>query len=544
MKKKTIKFLSPEFIAVLVVALSTALLSIIHVILGLARTPDDYIYMATGHYYLDYFVYLQAIAQGLAGKLLPHNLLASDDPAISFRFIPYALLGNFGKLFRLSPMFIYWFFTFLFTVIFIYVIYLAIRKIMVNERIEFKITALLIAVFASPFFSFKNMTLYDFWYGPSNFIRRFGTVPYHLISFIIGLFILIYFGDLVDKIKSLSLRKILLSLAAIISILLILLIFSPFIVVTLILTISFAFVFYFLKTKNKKYIFYLFGLFIGFAPIALIIQKIYNASSLINTIKGIESQWQIKPSLTYLLFNLGPMIIFFPLGIVAFFKKINPTRLIIFMFVLLSYGLFLSPLSNYLKTHNLRFLSSINYALFGVLTYLGIRQACLFSGNYKKYIFAFILSGFFIYAFIFNGYVLLRRIKDIDPYTPITRITYIPKNLIKGFNFLKKQKKDIVLTTPYSDVGLLVPVLAVKKVYVGRENETPDFVNKQARADSFFEGQSEEEARAFIYKNKINYVIKTATDPYFSSILDNYGFLKLIFTNPTIQIWEVGDEKT
>jgi len=547
MNKKTIKVFNPQFIAVLSIAIITAVLSILHVILGLAKTPKNYIYTATGHYYLDYFVYLQAIAQGIAGKILPINLLASDDVTISLRFLPYTLLGQIGRIFALSPMFVYWFFTFIFTIIFIFLIYLAINKMMRGEKTHLKISALLLAIFSCPFFlikgSLRQITLipYDFWYGPSNFMRRFGTVPYHLLSFILGLITLFFISDIIEKLPVLSFKKILLKILIAVLTLSLLLLFSPFVVITLLITIFTVFIIFFIKSKkNVNYLIYLIGLFLFFVPIALIIQKTYYSSPLINTIKGIESQWQERVPLIFLLLNLGPMILFFPFGIIDFFKNLNIFKLLTFVFVLVSYALFLSPAASYLKTHNLRFLSSINYAFFGVLAVLGLKTISKFFKHFQTKIVFLLMLLFLIYSSIFNIYTLTNRIQDKDSYTPITTITYLPKNLINGLDYLKEKKGEVALTGPYGNLGLLVPVFSVKKVYLGRENETPNFADKQIKTNLFFQGKlTQEEGRSFIYKNKINFVVKTAIDNYLSSDIDNYHFLKLIFTNPAIQIWEV-----
>ena len=44
------------------------LLSILHLVIGYAKTPADSIYLWIPHYYLDYFVFVGGIAQGMRGN--------------------------------------------------------------------------------------------------------------------------------------------------------------------------------------------------------------------------------------------------------------------------------------------------------------------------------------------------------------------------------------------------------------------------------------------------------------------------------------------
>ena len=111
MNKKTV------FISVLCFALMVAILSILHVILGFAKTPPGTVYLATGHYYLDYYYYLQFVAQGLRGYWLPHQYSAIDDPSIYFQLEPYVLFGQLFRIFHLSPIIVYWLVVFLMTAV-------------------------------------------------------------------------------------------------------------------------------------------------------------------------------------------------------------------------------------------------------------------------------------------------------------------------------------------------------------------------------------------------------------------------------------------
>ena len=78
-----------QWLTIITISLIVATINIFHVIIGLAKTPDGFTYLATGHYYLDYFEYLQHISAGIAGRWLPMNYFTTDPSLVDWRFFPY-----------------------------------------------------------------------------------------------------------------------------------------------------------------------------------------------------------------------------------------------------------------------------------------------------------------------------------------------------------------------------------------------------------------------------------------------------------------------
>lgn len=138
-------------VAVLSTALIVATLTVLVVIVGLAKTPPGQVFLATGHYYQDYLQYLGFIAQGLRGHWLPRMYTGIGDNSVYFYLEPYVLFGQLSRLFHFSPIFTYWLSIFIMTVIFTCLIFLVIRLCLKNKPFYLQMTALLITIFMAPF---------------------------------------------------------------------------------------------------------------------------------------------------------------------------------------------------------------------------------------------------------------------------------------------------------------------------------------------------------------------------------------------------------
>lgn len=536
-----------NWIVVGAISIMVAIINILHVIIGAARTPPNHIYMATGHYYFDYFLYLAAIAQGISGHWLPLNYLSNDDKLIQLRFFPYVIFGQIGRLFGLNPQLIYWIAVFLLSVIVLIVFYLIIAQVFETKPFYVKIIGFLTAIFASPFYKLvfingqKELVAYDFWYGPSNFLRRFGVVPYHLLGLLLILIVIINIAKTYKNINNLPISKVLILGFVCALLMMVIMSFSPFSLINLLPTLAIVTLFYFIKDQKNSYKYCLFALIIMsiVVPCGVILKLSYNNIGLVKRISELEMQWQERVSLVFLLLNIGPIVFLLPFGFLNYFKKIDPLKLTLAVFTLISYGLFISPVATFLGTHNLRFFSPVNYIFFSLLTTLGLINIVNIAKTKRRLILIILTILLLGYSSYFNFINIKKRINNQDPYTPLTRITYLPKDLGEGMNYLQKQKGErAVLTAPFADIGLITPVLSYKRVYLGQKIETADYENKQSQADKFYKGlMDEKEAWKFLTKNNIGFIILTELDNYQIQSITSYNFLKRIFSNKSITIW-------
>lgn len=537
-----------EWITVVIMSVIIATVNILHVIVGLAKTPLGYVYLATGHYYLDYFEYLSPIAQGLAGRWLPLNYLSHNDPTICFFFMPYIILGKIAWIFHLSPITVYWLGVFFLTIVLLMCFYLTIRIMLNKEALYVRIIAFLIAIFTGPFYKIVrlngqfNFSSYDFWYGPSFFSRRFELVPYHLLSVLILLIIIILLSNTLSKISALTF-SIIIKKSLIVSILLAMLItFSPFSILTLFPALFVTSGIYYLYEKKNRYkiILYNMTVFIIVLPIGLAIKTYSGTSDFLQRISSLEVLWNTRVSLGFLLLNTGPVILLLPFGLYDYLKTNNFMRRMVFIFTAISYVLFFSSVALYLGTHNLRFFSSINYLCFGVIAALGLKKIgrTLKINNKVIVIFAMILITYSCLLIIND---LKLRLSGLDSRTPETILTYIPKSLVAGLSLLKNYSdNNSVLTGPNAQIGMLVPFLGSKRVYIGRELTTDHIKDKQLIADRFFRAEmTKEEAKSFLKTNNLGFVVLTYLDVYDANNLNQYTFLKPIIKNSVIAIWKV-----
>ena len=534
-----------QWMTVITLSIIIATINIFHVIIGYAKTPSGFTYLATGHYYLDYFEYLQHIASGLAGRWLPLNYFSTDDFGVDLRFFPYIMLGKIAWIFHLSPMTTYWLAVFFLTVFTLIGFFFIINLMLNKEAFYLKIIAFLIAVFSSPAYQIlinngqPILNPYDFWYGPAIFIRRFGVVPYHTLGLLLLLLIVIVINKIWRVILNLSKKALLIKVFWVATLLVVLMTFSPLVLASLIPALLITSSIYFIREKNIRTKIFLFNLIILILiiPVGLFLRNTRGYGGI-----GFELLWIERVPWWFLLLNLGPMILFFPFGLLDYLKTNNFLRRILLIFTLISYILFLSPAAYYLGIHNLRFFSSISYICFGVLTVFGLKKLSNLFKKQKKKVIILLSLLLIIYSCVLNYDSLKKRLVGLDPRTPVTMLTYVPSSLITGLQSLKNYPETNVLTGPYGQVGLLVPIFSFRRVYTAYRG-TVNLEKKQAASNLFFEGKmTENEAKNFLKTNKLGFVILTPLDNYQAKNLNRYRFLKPIYNKESIIIWEVNND--
>lgn len=543
MKKIINKSKFSQWLTVITLSVVISTLNIIHVIIGLAKTPSGFTYLATGHYYLDYFEYLQHIAAGIAGRWMPVNYFTTDFSPVDWRFVPYILIGKIAWVFHLSPVTAYWvsiFFITLFTLIgFYYLIDLMLQ----NEAFYLKIIAFLLTVFSGPFYQIfiKNDQLvlnpFDFWYGPAAFIRRFEAIPYHALGLLLLLIIIVFVNKIWKNIHNISFKLLLINSFWISLLSVALMTFSPLTLASLIPALLMISGIYFVKLKNDRLKILVFNgiLLLSTIPAALILRRNIGYGGI-----SFELNWISQDPWWFILLNLGPIVLFFPFGIKEYLKENNFLRLFLLIFTLVSFVLFISPAAYYLGTHNLRFFSSIAYVFYGVLTVIAIKKISLFFNSKSKIIILLISLLLIFYSSFLTFYTIYKRTSGLDPTTPQTIWTYLPSPIIKGLELLQDYPSGNVLVGPYGGIGMFIPTFSYKKVYVSHPAGAPDFDKKQSTVYLFFSGKmSNEEAVKFLNENGISFVILTSYDNFDPRIINNYSFLKEIFVKPSIIIWKV-----
>jgi hypothetical protein len=525
-----------QLFVIINISLIVSILNVLQVIIGYARTLPGQVYLATGHYYLDYFIYLQSIAQGIRGHLLFANQFASDDPSKTF-FVwwPYLIIGRIAGFLHLSPVTAYWLAVFVLTFICVILIYILISKLLEKESFNTKVITLIISLFSSAFLYFYHdkgslhALPIDFWYAPSSLFKRLEVVPHHLLGNILILMTIITSGNILRKLKQLSKSELIRSFVILGLLFLITMTFYPYqtinLIIALLLTII---VLDFRSLKN-----WIFGglLFILFGLAGISIKLLSSRSGLINRLNQSDINLSFYPSLKNILQTAGPIILLAIIGIRDFLKKMSPVKLIFINFILISWVLTFSPFASYVNNFNLRFLTPLSSIFLAALGMLGIKKI---PNRIARSVITIILLIYFGFVSFLSFQLLLN---DRNLFSPIT---YLPKGLIKGFEFLDtRPDSQVILTSPSQFLGTVLPVFADRKVYIARHVFTPDYLNKAYLADQFYLGNLKpSDADNFINKNNIGYVVLTSIEGYSAIVLKQYKFLMEVYKNNDIIIYK------
>jgi hypothetical protein len=537
---------------VITIAFIVAVLSVLHVIIGAAQTKPGMVYLATGHYYLDFFEYVAWITQGMKGKWLMENYFATDDPLKTFIGLwQYLMYGKIGNLFHLSPIVTYWVAVALFSFILTILIFIAIKKLLNKESFLVQAGAFLLAIFAGPFIKIFNNSdglfwvPYTIWGDRGVFFRRFEPVPYHLTSLILTLICLLMFSNVLEKISTFNIKQIIFRTLISLFILLFLLTYSPQNVILLMITLGFSgFVLsirFLIKKRRKEFLSTV--LFVGLiclviVPAAFIFKHYYQTLDFFKRVSEGEIVWQVFPTLREFFLITGPILILSLLGLFKLFRKITISWIIFITFVVASYYLYLSTIPFKLGTTNTRFLSALNPILFGALGGLGLHFFVYGIVRKGRKLFITILFIFLAFFAISNAAYFFPLLQDINISSPVT---YLPKGMIDGFRYLDLQPdRRPILTSPAQFLGTILPIYVDSRVYLARGVVTPDYDKKLNIVDSFYLGKMKpNEAKDFLRKNGIGFVVLTSIEGYQQSwISQSYPFLKVVYKNSDIVIFK------
>ncbi|MBI2641404.1 hypothetical protein HYW87_02300 [Candidatus Roizmanbacteria bacterium] len=533
-----------ESVIVFSIAFVAGILSILHVLVGYVKTPPDSLYLWIPHYYLDFFVFVGGIAQGMRGNWFFENPYTVNDPSKTIMaWWQYVLYGKIFNGFHIPPTVLYTIIIFLLSFCTVWMMYLIIKRVLVEKHFLLQILTLLFVLFAGPFFNISDgkeifsIVPYNFWQAPATFFDRFDPIPHHLSSTLLSLLIISLVAKTFDKIKGFSINQILFSATYQALFIIFLLTFSPFQVVNLISAIILTGLF-FLRSLRLNIFLYTFFILLYVVASAILLKLHHQQVPMLVASSQSDVGYQFHPFLKAILLTTGPILFFVPFGLWSYFKPVSSLRFLLFSFVATSYVLFSSNLAYLLGSHNLRFLTTIAYVLFAVLSLLGILQLWKLIAGHGKAAIVIIIIAFFLLSL--PPMALHFRVRLIDK-NIFSETAYLNKEIIKGFIYIDKiPDNKVILTSPSIFLGAILPIFADKKVYLGRHAFTPDFESKKVFVTHLYNGSiKESEAIDFLKKNEIGYVLLAAVDGFSPEGLTNYQFLKPIYKNSSIIIFKV-----
>lgn len=530
---------------VFLISLFTALLNIADVLVVAFKSHPGLVSLWVGHYYPDYFAYVQVVSQGIRGRLLIENPYATNDYSQTFlAYFPDLLLGRIGGILRLPPIATYWLGVAIFSFILSVLIFLVLRSILSSEPFYFQICTFLLVLFSSSFYRLYEGKIapFDAWYFPDNFFRRFGGVTRHLLDQIIALLVILLLLSILEKIKNLSFQKIFrqglglglllgflvtfsylsLNLAGAIFLLGIYLLYRPI-----------------LNQKGKsirKYLALFLPIFLLIFASGLLVKYFSPHFGALVRAREWDVAQQIRFSPLFFLKLLGPIVLLAPLGFFDFFSRLTPIKILIFSLFAVSLVFFLLPVAPVLETTNMRFLTPLMYLFLGSSAGLGLRRLVTFKGRFKKGLFilgTILLLVAFLPA---NLFFFKQNLAEVS-------LNLYPEGFFPALSFLDLQPgQAAVLTGPKSDLGVVLPIFADKKVYLGRHFFTPDFEAKKVLAGRFYSGEMNNvEGKDFLLKNKIFFVLWTSWDGDINPLF-KYDFLIPVFKNDAAIVFKMKQE--
>ncbi|MFA6081400.1 MAG: hypothetical protein WC741_03250 [Patescibacteria group bacterium] len=524
-----------KILTVVNIAIFISFLSISRIIIGFINNPPGFTYLAVGHYYLDYFEYLQQTAQGMMGHWTVLNQFATDDPTQTILgWGQYLIIGKIAKFLHLSVVAGYWLGVFFLVFFCCLSIYFIIKRLLPNLSFFCQLAAWFFCLFAAPFVNNK-LVPFDFWYAPMSFFHRFGGIPHHLSTVILTVVALIMSSDIFNLLKTESFKKLVWRIIILIGLLLVLLTFGPLQVINIISSIFLVGIIFSIRNKISKNLIYFGILIVIFIfPAALLIRIAHDGSSLFQRINVWEASQENHPELLSIVLTTGPVLFFAALGLRRYFKEISNIRLILFSYVLFSYVYYSTSLARYFGTFNSRFLTASVYILFGTLAILGIIEIANWFGKRKTILISSLIFLLLVYFFWVTAIIY-------KSFGPVDQTSYLPNSIYKAMQFLGDQPdKSAVLTSPDKYFGAVVPVFADKNVYIARPMFTPDFDNRLNISDKFFRGAMDPiEAKTFLKNNKIGFVFLTFMENYQPENLNEYPFLNKIYDKEGVRIFKV-----
>lgn len=532
-------------IIILTISLCVAVINILLVLIGVTKTPPGSEYLAVGHFYYDYFEYIQQMVQGMRGRLTVNNPFTPlDQSETIIGWGQYLLFGKLAVFFNWSVYFTYWFIVFIGSFILAILLYIVIKRIFKNQTFIYHLITWLMVIFATPFvkinFNEFKIIPFEFWYSPMSLFHRFGGVPHHMLTNILIVVLLLSIAGIITNIEKLDWRKIAIKAFIIGSILILLLTFAPFQVINIMsaLIITVWIFINILIRNNKKQSWKKLLFFTGFivfflVPAAFITLNLHGQGELFARAIAWETAQQHYPKLSIFLLTTGPILIFIPFGLKSYFHNITPLKLLVFFFTIFSYVYFYTPISLFFGTHNLRFLNPIAYLGLGMISIEGIRTISNWFKFNKTIFYTLTLS--LISYFVFITYIIYKSFFGVD------QLSFMPKDLITGIKIIDNNKDNkAVLTSPRFALGLILPCVIDRKVYLGRPIFTPDYGNRSEIVEKIYQGlYPTDQTKQLILENNIGYAVIDQREGHDAKGLETYGFFNKIYENSQVKIYKV-----
>lgn len=485
-----------ELLFVFIISLLLAILNQLHVIIQWFARPANTYFTGIAHYFRDYFLYTDIIAQGASGNLWTAAHFTNEPMAKTWIYWFNALLGFLGNLVGLSPFGTYNVSLFL-LVIALCLLWYYVTKIIYPTNKSLRLTSWIMILTASSFAQNGNL-LWQFWFSPAPAFNRLGGVPHQVFQTIVYIALAIVFSRFVPMKLPHGIRnlesgirvKTFLSSAMIhdsIFMILLTILASTANPIQMALFLCAAAI----TTTRKNIVAFSVLAILGVTG-AWITNRAFDLPVL-----AASKQWEnaqfVSVSLWQFILSMGPIALLLPFGVKPFLKEKTPLRLLLFSYSALSILMFFSPIPKLLGTTSVRWLFPASYAILGILAAEGMFTIP------KKYL-------------LIIGYVLLTVPSlaiQINSRANTSELNHVPMAVIDALTSLKNSARGgVVLTDPSLPYDVLVPTFTGLPSFTGHPIHTLYPGVKESLRERFFSGaMTEDEKKKFLKDHRIRYII-------------------------------------
>lgn len=517
------------FLAVFLIFLFT-FLNILPVITQIAKTPPGMVSLQVTHWGGDYFYYLSQFKQGQKSWFLSSDLYTSDFSSKTLVGWENVFIGRIFHIFGGSSLLAYHASLVVFSALFLFLSFYLLIVLFRNQKEGKKIAFMAFVLFlfsnAFPKMAWEGgklgMWFYDHWFNIGLPLTRLGGVPHHLIERTLIVAVLILFlrklpsdGTLISRILFYLLSIVTgFALATI----------EPVHFLLLCAVVTFS---SFFMKKNR--LFSLLFVIAGVPPV-IYLKELFLYPPFIQLARWEAAQAVSKGLVDYIL-SSGPLVIFSAAGICFYLihlkrvireKRKVPQDFPIFVFLVISTGIFFSPLPEWANISPIRFLPTVLplfWAYFSIRLFLYLKIKRIIS----VCIFIFILA-----VMIAPLAVQIKKANEFDTQNLLYYIPVRAMDLYTHVDEISSERDVFLVYWPFNDS---FPAFTGRTVYQGHPLLTTDSAEKERKLFEFFDGKlSDTEAFNFLHTNRITQVIGYSGNPTLKSavyltLVEDNGYL-------------------
>ena len=497
----------------------------------LFATPKNQVFTGINRWSTDYYIYLSYVEQGIRGFLSTKLIFTTQPHSAIYFFLAYTIPGYiFGHIFGLNSIFIYHFFRTLYGLIFLSMTIVFFYKISKSKVIT--LTAFIFTFYISGFVKIINLVPFQAaryleWLQEQNIIGR-TTGPLHYnVGFIIFIATFLYYfytkTSFAKKTVILGLLLNGLLLSNPFNFLLIALSFAAYLLIKLV----------FFKKDPQFYeeIITILVSFIISLPLFFILNYYLSAPPWGVVSVGPKFYVKTTPSINLLeaALSIGPIIFLGILGSINLLlkkNKYNNLSMLIFLIIWPVIQFILLLFGDSLKIHPPRAFSGLYYLPLAYFSADFINR--LFSG-YKKQLFILLL----LFILTLPNYYLsykehLFAFTDFKYFSPFV---YPSKLQVEAFRYLEKN------TPAYSGVLALYEASSLINGFSG--NSTELSLDQNIKTAFYSNKLSSKDAVEFLKKYHFQYIYFGYQEKFLGGSMDKYPFLKKIFDNKEVNIYQI-----